>query len=114
MKNTINFIPPVEVSELLLGPQTHHLARVTLAVATAEAELTSDVAVAILEYKDGCLEHLDGTATAIVVRGMVHIGFLARADASVNLFNELSRQHLEQDHARAGIKHLNRVSLVIK
>ena len=73
----------VEVPHLLLCPHAHHLAWVVTRVTMAKAELTSHVAITVLEHKDRGLVDLQCQFSFLPLC-VVHIGFLASADAAIN------------------------------
>ena len=86
--NTIS-VEAVEVSHLLLSPQTDHLARIVPGVPVTESKLPGHVAIPILEDQDGGLVDLD-CDVPISTCGMVHVGFLSSTDTSVNVLYKSS------------------------
>ena len=94
-----------QVPHLLLGPESDHLPGVVAGVAVPESEFSGHVLVPVLEDQDGRLVDLQ-RAVALRAGCIIHVSLLPCADAAVDLRDEPSAQHLEEDHPGAGVEDL--------
>lgn len=81
---------PLEVSDFFLGPELHFLARIALAVSFPESELTTDVALSVLEHQDAGLEDLDSVVDGLLLsidhRQVVEVRTPGLSQIDVGLF----------------------------
>jgi hypothetical protein len=96
-----------QVPQLFLGPHTDHFSRVARTISSPEPELSLDIAISILEHKNGRFVYFDCVLFfRSIVDSMVDVGFLSCRQASVDLVDYLIVEQFEQYSSGSFVEHL--------
>ena len=118
----LGVIKTAQVTHLLLSPDLDHSSVARLVVTAAETVLSGNITISVLEDQNGGLVNLDGTVEWRWVwvlggwcsngQSSVNVGLLSGRQTTVDLRDDTSIDHLQQDHTSAWIQDLLRCGTI--